>query len=181
MTLEEIYYIGQTIAVVAILASLVGIYWQQRKDHALAKAESQRAISQQASQLFDDLVENPSSLDSLQQCMRDYRGANVRQKTEFVQFILKHIMLSEQSTYMDTTKLIHDGSRDKIITLTAMYLSTPGGQQYWEDSKVAFTDETIAAIDQEMLMNPVPIEEVLKVLPHVGEGVLVVGQAEINK
>lgn len=42
MTLETIYYIGQTVAVGAILASLVAIYIQQRKDHAFAQAESQR-------------------------------------------------------------------------------------------------------------------------------------------
>lgn len=172
MTLEEVYYIGQTIAAVAILGSLVAIYWQQRKTHALERAASQREISQQAARLFDDILRNPSGLESLQQCMHDYHSATVRQKTEFVQFILKHVMLAEQSTYMTSNQLIYDLSREKIVSLAAMYLSTPGGQQYWADSKVAFTDETVAAIEHELQTNPVPIETVLRVLPHIGEKVL---------
>jgi len=52
MTLETIYYIGQTIAVAAILASLVAIYIQQRKDHEFAKAENQRKILMQIERIM---------------------------------------------------------------------------------------------------------------------------------
>jgi len=65
MTLEEIYYIGQTIAVLAILGSLAAIYWQQRKAHALARAESQREISQLASQWFDEVLAHPTGLENV--------------------------------------------------------------------------------------------------------------------
>jgi len=40
MTLEEIYYIGQTIAVVAILGSLGAIYWQQRQANRIAMTQN---------------------------------------------------------------------------------------------------------------------------------------------
>lgn len=39
MTLEAIYYIGQTVAVVAILASLGAIWLQMRQGHMIARAE----------------------------------------------------------------------------------------------------------------------------------------------
>ena len=53
MTLETVYYITQIIAVGAILASLVAIYIQQRKDHILARADSQREVLQLNSNIFD--------------------------------------------------------------------------------------------------------------------------------
>ncbi|MCR9271208.1 MAG: hypothetical protein NXH72_14540 [Hyphomonadaceae bacterium] len=40
MTLEAIYYIGQTVAVVAILASLGAIWLQMRQGHKIARAEA---------------------------------------------------------------------------------------------------------------------------------------------
>ena len=40
MTLESIYYIGQTIAVGAILVSLAAIYWQQRQANQIARTEN---------------------------------------------------------------------------------------------------------------------------------------------
>ena len=35
MTLEDIYYISQIVAVVAILGSLVAIWFQMRQNHAI--------------------------------------------------------------------------------------------------------------------------------------------------
>ena len=39
MTLEELYYISQIVAVVAILASLAAVYWQVRQANMIARAE----------------------------------------------------------------------------------------------------------------------------------------------
>ena len=172
MTLEEIYYIGQTIAAVAILGSLVAIYWQQRKAHALATAESTREILEQTSRLFDDLLASPTGLESLEACSANYREASVRQKTEFAQWMLKHVMLAEQASFMLTDKLIDYNSHHKLIALPALYLATPGGREYWEDSKVAFGESVVASIDKILREDPVPVEEAVKIMPHIGTKVL---------
>ncbi|MEL6706847.1 MAG: hypothetical protein AAFP79_01095 [Pseudomonadota bacterium] len=172
MTLEEIYFIGQTISAVAILGSLVAIYWQQRKAHALATAESTREILEQTSRLFDDLLASPTGLESLEACCADYRNAPVRQKTEFAQWMLKHVMLAEQANFMLTDKLIDYNAHHKLITLPALYLGTPGGREYWKDSKVAFGETVVAAIDKNLRENPIPIEEAVKIMPHIGTKVL---------
>ncbi len=172
MTLEEIYYVGQTIAVVAILGSLGAIWVQLRKDHALATAESTREILEQASRLLDDLLASPTGLESLEACSVDYRGATVRQKTEFAQFIVKHMMLAEQANYMVTDKLLSGNSHQKLIGLPAFYLRMPGGREYWEDSKGIYGDDVVAAVEKELRDNPIPIEEAVKIMPHIGTKVL---------
>lgn len=48
MTLEELYYISQIIAVIAIIGSLVAIYFQQAQTNKIARAQ----ISQNASASF---------------------------------------------------------------------------------------------------------------------------------
>jgi len=44
MDLEAIYYIGQTVAVVAILGSLIAIYWQQRQANIMALTQNTELI-----------------------------------------------------------------------------------------------------------------------------------------
>lgn len=43
MTLENIYYIGQTLAVIVIIATLIALLIQTRQTNALARAETSRA------------------------------------------------------------------------------------------------------------------------------------------
>ena len=43
MTLENIYYIGQTLAVIVIIATLIALLIQTRQTNARARAETSRA------------------------------------------------------------------------------------------------------------------------------------------
>jgi len=45
MTLEEIYYVSQIVAVVAILGSLIAIYFQQRQTNTIARAQISHGVS----------------------------------------------------------------------------------------------------------------------------------------
>lgn len=166
MTLETIYYIGQTIAVGAILASLVAIYIQQRKDHALAKAESQREITQQASQWFDQLLAHPTGLQSVRHCLQSFHGATPREQAEFSQYMVKSVMLAEQAVYMQNDKLIDHNSHVKIVMLPVLHIVTPGGREYWADIKSAFGVDVVAAIDKVLAENPPPAETLFKVFPY---------------
>ena len=45
MTLEELYYISQIVAVVAIIGSLVAIYYQQSQTNKIARAQISQDVS----------------------------------------------------------------------------------------------------------------------------------------
>jgi len=166
MTLETIYYIGQTIAVVAILASLVAIYIQQRKDHAFAQAESEREILQQTAHWFDDLLTYPEGLENLQASLQDYRGAPQRAQAELAQHMLKSVLIAEQAILMHEEKLINYDSHMKLVMLPILHIATPGGRQYWEDSKAAFGTNIVAVIDRILGENPPSAEAFYKIFPY---------------
>ena len=46
MTLEELYYISQIVAVIAIIGSLVAIYFQQSQTNKIARAQISQAVSE---------------------------------------------------------------------------------------------------------------------------------------
>ena len=147
MTLETIYYITQLIAVGAILASLVAIYIQQRKDHILARADSQREILQLNSNTFDLWADDPLALESFQACLLDYENASAHQKVQFCKYMHQIIMVSETAVFLGRDNLINKDSHDKLIAWNAALLSTPGGQQYWEGAGQAYSSDVVRALN----------------------------------
>lgn len=154
MTLEQIYYIGQTVAVVAILGSLGAIWVQLRKDHRLAKATAQKELLLYNADKFSVLVDHPSALDSLQICLLDYDNASTRQKTEFLRYLHKNIMTAETAVYLDQDKLVASVSHQKFLAWPALLLSTEGGRQFWEqEGQHIYGEDVVAALNAYMSEN----------------------------
>ena len=165
MTLETTYYITQIIAVVLILVSLVAIFIQQRKDHALAKAENQREILLKTTEWFDAMLSNPLGLESVQNCLLDFKSASSKEKAAFMQYIVKVIVMAEQANFMKREGLIDEDSGVKFIAFAAMHLGTPGGTEYWSNAKVAYANHVVEAIDEHMRSDPISVDQFYKMFP----------------
>ncbi|MEO1662414.1 MAG: hypothetical protein AAFR51_15605 [Pseudomonadota bacterium] len=165
MSLETTYYITQIIAVALILGSLIAIFIQQRKDHALAKAENQREILLKTTEWFDAMLSNPSGLESVQNCLLDFKSASSKEKAEFMQYIVKVIVMAEQASFMKREGLIDEDSGVKFIAFAAMHLGTPGGAEYWNDAKVAYANHVVEAIDKRMTTDPISVDQFYKMFP----------------
>lgn len=137
MTLEEIYYIGQTVAVLAILGSLGAIWVQLRKDHALARAEHQREILTAITQVTNFLATDADAVDSVRACCEDYVDATARQQAQFFYVVHTHINIAEKALYMGRDRLINKASFDGMKGAALAYLVTPGGRQLWDELKGA--------------------------------------------
>ncbi len=167
MTLEEIYYIGQTIAVVAILGSLGAIWVQLRKDHALARANAQQELLQHNASHFDILIEQPSVLASAQQCIVDYDNAPSRQKTEFCAYLHKQVAVAEAAVFLAQDELIALSSLEKLLAYPALLIGTPGGQQNWVAGRMAYGADIVAALEDYMRDHPSDLDALYAVAPFL--------------
>jgi len=154
MTLEEIYYIGQTVAVVAILGSLGAIWVQLRKDHALARANAQQELLQHNASHFDILIDSPSVLESVQKCLVDYNGARSRHKTEFCAYLHKQIAVAETAVFLAQDGLIASTSLDKLLAYPSLLISTPGGQENWAAARTVYGSDVVTALEGHMRDHP---------------------------
>lgn len=148
MTLENIYYITQIIAVGAILASLVAINIQQRKDHALARAEHQRQILTEVPRYFELAATNPAALKSIRRCYRDFEGASPQDQAAFAQHMHTGITLAETAFYMRKDKLLNDAMFVGFENAALINLVTPGGKQYWQRARLAVGADIREALDK---------------------------------
>ncbi|GLQ21739.1 hypothetical protein ACFFUB_09050 [Algimonas porphyrae] len=138
MTLETLYYSSQIIAVVAILASLIAIYFQQRQNHALARAEHEREALLRWETVYDVITRDPEALKSVRICLQDYEDATSQQQAWFGYFMHIFINITENVVFMQKDKLAHDESLDDAKALIRPLLAAPGGRQYWDRARLSY-------------------------------------------
>ncbi|MEM7702594.1 MAG: hypothetical protein AAF251_11705 [Pseudomonadota bacterium] len=148
VTLEEIYYIGQTIAVVAILGSLGAIWVQMRKDHALARAEREQELMGGLNTLYDYLANDKEAVDSIRACFQDYDGAPYDQQVKFGYLVHRGVNLAQQAYYLRRGNLYDPVLYESAFGLALMYLNTPGGRQHWRTIRLVYDDHIRTALDE---------------------------------
>ncbi len=148
MTLEDIYYIGQTIAVVAILGSLGAIWVQLRKDHALARANAQQELMRGLNTLYDYLATHPDAVDSIRVCFQDYDGAPSDQQVHFGYLVHRGVNMAQQAHHLREDKLIEQELYESALGVAVAYLNTPGGRQHWQTIRLLYDGKIRAVLDE---------------------------------
>ena len=123
MTLEELYYVSQIVAVAMILASLIAIWLQMRQNHALARADAQRDLLKSIGTFLQMTLDNPRVLTDVRLGLQEYDTASA----------YLHVM--EQAVYTKADKLITYPSFKGIETGALGIIVTPGGCQWWAHAK----------------------------------------------
>lgn len=147
---RNIYYIGQTIAVLAILGSLGAIWVQLRKDHTLARAEGQRELLDGIRELSGYPANDPTAFESIRACMEDYSGATPFQQVQFNHAAVMAVNIAESSHYLLRDELAFDVSSGSLVDLALAYIVTPGGQQWWQAGKMAFGTDIREELDRNL-------------------------------
>ncbi len=148
MTLEEIYYIGQTIAVVAILGSLGAIWVQLRKDHALARADAQRELLADLNTIYNYLANNPDAVDAIRACIQDFDGAPYQAQVKFGYWVHRCVNLAQQAHHLREDELIDQEIYESALRVAVGYINTPGGRQHWQTIRLIYDSKIRAVLDE---------------------------------
>ena len=147
VTLENIYYIGQTIAVVAILISLVAIFFQMRQGQALARADSQRDLLKSITQFLNLTMDNPKVLEDVRRGLQEYDSQPHQAKSNFATWAYGYLFVMEQCVYMKKDNLITESSFNGFEVGALGIISTPGGAQWWAHTKKIIGADLVNHLD----------------------------------
>ena len=167
MNWDAIGAIGEIIGAAAVLITLIAIYFQQRKIHALSRAENQRQILTSTRDLMEFVSVHPSALESIRQCLQNYDEASPQAQADFSNYSHAFVNLAEQAQYLYRDSLINKASYEGLENLALMLLATPGGSQWWQYGRVAFGTDIRDPLDK--LLNSRKDDAVLlwDVLPYL--------------
>lgn len=130
MTLEEVYYIGQTVAVVAILASLGAIWFQMKQSTKMERASAQRELLDRVSQFTRGIA--GQELDHLLLGMDDFDAATHETKSIAHNKFMEFVFITESALNMHNDGFFSAGTWAGIEGVMLGMLRTPGGKQFWD-------------------------------------------------
>ena len=155
MTLENIYYIGQTIAVLAVLISLAAIWIQMRQANRLAKLETTRTIWAEATQMLRSQADDPEKADFLQRSLFAGEEITDAEKTRLYLILVSTFVGLENGFAMTQGDMMDEFFWPRMRASAVDYLKPTRGQRWWSIARertfahnVAFVAEIDAIVAQ---------------------------------
>lgn len=156
MTLENVYYIGQTIAVVAILGTLIILIVQLRQANKLARNAANReqiASMHAATRLF---IDNPDIADLWIRGNKDVLGLTEAERLRYASLRLSLWRLWEALYTQHRDGLVDEDLWEAHLVQARMALNEPGAKAVWAIAKPTFTKNFQAFFDN-LLASPINI------------------------
>ena len=135
MSLEAIYYVGQTIAVFAILISLIALWFQRRQTNSVERSSAQRQLLDGCRSFFWSLSYDRQLFEDVRECMHEYDDADDFKKQRFWSWAFDILMMTEQVFYQHREQLINEPQFNGFTNGMILILNTTGGRQWWEEAR----------------------------------------------
>ena len=151
MTLESIYYIGQTVAVIVIIATLIALLIQTRQTNALARAETSRSIMLRGTSEQYRLFESPEKAAFMYKAMQTSEKLTEEEQLRF-SFAMALMFGNMEIGYnMHRTGLMGDFDFARVMDVAqGAYLISPRVRQWWSNTRLIYAKnpEFVAVVDK---------------------------------
>jgi hypothetical protein len=146
MSLESIYYIGQTIAVAAILVSLLFVAYQTRQTHRLARMELTRSLLAETRSFADVLSASPEMSDFMFDARIATDPLPPKQFFRLAMYYASWFTAVESAFRIHVQKLMDDGVYDHIL-VTTKTLDCVNMRAWWELARTSYPIDFAHEID----------------------------------
>jgi hypothetical protein len=150
MTLENIYYVGQTIAVLAILISLAGLFFQIRQQSRTACSELYLNATSSFSDTFRSIRTDPDFARLYSVALQTWQSLTKAQKLRIHAFNVEMATHLEAILTMRSQSLIEDAKATAWVNNMLGVLITPGGSEWWRESQFFFSPLVREALNQRL-------------------------------
>lgn len=161
MTLENIYYIGQTIAVVVIVLTLFAILWQGWQTNRIARSDMTRASFIETGQTHYSLVDSPEKADFMQRALFGEAALTDAEKLRFANLMGLAIGTHEGAYMLRERGLIENAAYQRSEGITRLYMQSPRVRKWWRARReYSYDPQFRALIDklaEELEKPPAPI------------------------
>lgn len=133
MTLEEVYYLTQIVAVGAVLVSLVAIWFQMRQSAKMERAAAQREVLERVSQFTRGL--SGETYDHFLLGLNDFEAASGVTRLETENHLFEFAFVTESALNMHRDGFFSDGTWAGIEGVMLGMIRTPGGATWWRHAQ----------------------------------------------
>lgn len=166
MTLEEIYYISQIVAVVAILGSLLAIYFQMRQNHAFVRANEQREFLDQVREWWALSAESEEKFQTICSGLQDFHGLDRFQQAQFHAWAADMQAIFTGAFFQHRSTLISPSSHEGMARAFLSILNTPGGHAWWEMSSKTANKDVVTYLNARLAAEAATLPVWTDLVPH---------------
>ncbi|KJS37032.1 MAG: hypothetical protein VR74_10335 [Hyphomonas sp. BRH_c22] len=149
MNLETIYYIGQTIAVIAILGSLIAIWVQQQQTNRIARADMTERMLGKFHTNIQVMVNDPHLALQYANLVRGEIPKDEAVSQRLIWFFTLVVQTHYSSYFLQRDHLSDERVAEPLDRTLALHLKLPLFAAEWDRTKKrrTFPDDYIAYVD----------------------------------
>lgn len=141
MTWEDIYYVGQNITVLAILISLVGLFFQIRQQSQTARSELHLNATSNFSDTFRSFRTDPEFTRLYSVALQTWQSLSKAQQLRIHTFNVEMATHLDAILTMRSHKLMDAAQAKPWVDNMLGVIITPGGSEWWRESQFFFTPQ----------------------------------------
>lgn len=164
MTLEDIYYIGQTIAVVAIFGSVIFVGFQIRENSSAVRSATAQAVHDNYGAWYLALGADDAALNASINGFVDYEGLAPIDKAHFVCTYMAFLSHSQNAFHQWKEGHLSTALWKGWESLMMNLVNTPGGAAFWRERCYVFGEKFQQHVDDIMRRKPDPRARALGVV-----------------
>ncbi|NWG93262.1 MAG: hypothetical protein HXY21_12280 [Parvularculaceae bacterium] len=146
MTLESVYYIGQTVAVVVIVLTLFAILYQGWQTNRIARSDMTRASWIETGQTHYSLVDSPEKADFMQRALFGEAALTEAEKLRFGNLMGLAIGTHEGAHMLLQRGLIEHAAYRRSEGITRLYMQSPRVRKWWRTRREYSYDPKFRAL-----------------------------------
>lgn len=132
MTIQDLGNIGELLAAIATLATLVYLARQIRASNLSVRAESQRAVRTGGSAMHVAIVQDPEVARIFNAGLRDFNALNPDERTRF-SFLLGDLVGNAAAFHQELMLgVVPRAEFEHTLPVIAGFLRAPGGREFWK-------------------------------------------------
>ena len=148
MTLENIYYIGQTIAVVALLISILFVGCQIRQNTKALRATSHHAITDSFNQINALLISDPACASVWKRGLPGLENLGEVERISFGFMMLGYSRVFETLYYQYRNGTMDKKLFDAELATLKWSARNPGFRQWWAENPISLSAEYRAFMNE---------------------------------
>ncbi len=148
MTLENIYYVGQTIAVVALLISILFVGYQIRQNTKAIRATSHHAITDSFNQLNTLLISDPKCVSVYRRGVAGLENLDDDERISFAYLNLAYQRIFETLFYQYKNGTMDEKLFEAELATLKWVAGYPGFRQWWAENPISLSAEYRVFMDE---------------------------------
>ena len=156
MSLEEIYFIGQTIAVLLVLGSLYAVWLQLRQANRIARAQMTAESLAAGAALMVDLAQNDALAAIGAKARAGSEPLSAVEAERWEAFLDGALLLLENQYLAAQDGLMKEAALRRMETLSRWLLADSHGRAHWDKQRKRFAPAFREHVDATLAGAPAP-------------------------